>query len=604
MNRRAIIALHHKAGTVWMMSTFKGISGALKLPIVRLQEIKDKIKPAQVPVPGIVLDAHSKWFNKPRLVAPLPEDRVLHLVRDPRDIVISSMHYHRSSDESWLHVPRKEFGGVTYQQKINSIADERSRLLFEMDHTAGNVVRNMHDWKYDRSDCFECKYEELILDTDMTLFTQIARHLGFNDAELEICRKQFWRYSLFGQQSKRKKHIRSGASEQWREVFDRSLGEAFLERFGNVLVKMGYEKDDSWLGTLKARPGQAPTSIAKPNDEPKRTQPPEAKPEPKSPVTEQKAASKPAQKPKLEAKPAPGVPVAEQKTTSKPAQNPKADAKPALRTSLAKNGAKEESPPVPPPVPVPLAREADPAVRHGAVLLAYARTGSNNLTMLLNSHPDFFFHGEIFSPRKIMNFKDQEKIEQDLEVDLKRLRKEDPLQFVRLAFASPKGDFVRRGFKLFNDHSTAALRFIISQPEIKLIVLRRSNLLATFSSGRIARETGAWKSTSAASADGMEKLEFKKKKFMGYRDKVRKRLGKIDRLIGERPNVFRIEYDTINDEAVQANLVAFLGGRSGIKLGSKLSKQNAGRIIDRFSNSEQVRAYLDHIGKPEWAELG
>jgi hypothetical protein len=35
------------------------------------------------------------------------------------------------------------------------------------------------------------------------------------------------------------------ASAAFRAVYDRRLADAFLERFGDILIKLGYERDDS-----------------------------------------------------------------------------------------------------------------------------------------------------------------------------------------------------------------------------------------------------------------------------------------------------------------------------------------------------------------------
>jgi len=251
MNRCAVIATHHKTGTVWMRDVFRGISHDLKINFIYLTR-KSPQKKAKLLPPAVVLNDHADFSAMPWLIDG-PDQRILHVVRDPRDVLISAMHYHRVAQESWLHVSRKTFGGLSYQQKLNSLPDDRSRYLFELKHSAGRTIGKMCSWNYGAKNCFECRYEDLATDFEMKLFTQIVCHLGFAPDELEICRANFWKNSLFGQrEAGESPHVRRGAPRQWSDVFDRELAMRFLHQFGSALVTLGYEPDDTWIEHLRA----------------------------------------------------------------------------------------------------------------------------------------------------------------------------------------------------------------------------------------------------------------------------------------------------------------------------------------------------------------
>lgn len=84
---------------------------------------------------------------------------------------------------------------------------------------------------------------------------------------LPLCRRMFLRTAIFGGNAKRKQEGkatdgRSGEPEQWRTVFDRKLGETFLAQFGDALVKLGYEKDYSWLDSLPAHRPELDAAVA------------------------------------------------------------------------------------------------------------------------------------------------------------------------------------------------------------------------------------------------------------------------------------------------------------------------------------------------------
>jgi len=41
-------------------------------------------------------------------------------------------------------------------------------------------------------------------------------------------------------------HVRKGVSGDWRQYFTAPVKVAFKERFGDVLIACGYEKDNDW----------------------------------------------------------------------------------------------------------------------------------------------------------------------------------------------------------------------------------------------------------------------------------------------------------------------------------------------------------------------
>ncbi len=238
MQNRAVICTHHKAGTVWMASTFRAVASALGVSYAGLSG-KNTLEPLPRSA-GFVHDIHSQWFAIGRYE---PGDRILHVIRDPRDIVISAMHYHRKSDEKWLHRPDDRFGGKTYQQMLNSLPDDKTRMMFEMDYSSGQTIRGMCAWPYGRPDCFETKYE-VLLSNGQEEFAKAARHLGITNGEVDVAVSVFLDNSLAGGARHKigsRPHIRSGAAQQWRAVYDDELMQAFTERFPDAVSQLGYE---------------------------------------------------------------------------------------------------------------------------------------------------------------------------------------------------------------------------------------------------------------------------------------------------------------------------------------------------------------------------
>jgi hypothetical protein len=253
MNRIAVIATHHKAGTVWMNHTFRTI--AKKLDIRFLPTLGFMVLPEADRAPPLILSASNGREGVEPGLFDREDVRIFHLIRDPRDVLISSMHYHRRAKENWLLRTGDDFGGQTYQAALNARASDRERYDFEMRNATAKNVANMLGWDYDRASSFECRYEDLIRDTERKLFADIVRHLGFAKEEIPLCRRVFWKLAIFGGKADAREdaaiaHVRSGEPEQWRGVFDRRLGETFLAQFGDALIRLGYEKDDAWRDDL------------------------------------------------------------------------------------------------------------------------------------------------------------------------------------------------------------------------------------------------------------------------------------------------------------------------------------------------------------------
>lgn len=250
MKSCAIVATHHKTGTVWMSSTFQRICKVRKIRFCRIDR-SEPVENMDYSVPTVFFSFHSNFDGFPELQS--NKYPVFHLIRDPRDVLISGMYYHRKAKEKWLFDSKIEFGTMGYQEKLNSFATERDRLQFELDNSTTKTTSAMLRWNYSQSRSFECKYENLIQDSEGELFAKACIHLGFGPRELVRCKGGFLRNSIFAKKPRLKgkiTHVRSGHAQQWRSVFDKTLAKSFEERFPGGLVKLGYEKDASWIEQL------------------------------------------------------------------------------------------------------------------------------------------------------------------------------------------------------------------------------------------------------------------------------------------------------------------------------------------------------------------
>lgn len=112
---------HHKAGTVWIRRVLESVGPHYGWKLVTVtRDGKFRARPGR----HFLLDPHS-MINREEL----PPFRGSHMIRDPRDMVISAYFYHLKTAEAWVHLPRERFGGRSYQEYLNSFDKEEGMAV-------------------------------------------------------------------------------------------------------------------------------------------------------------------------------------------------------------------------------------------------------------------------------------------------------------------------------------------------------------------------------------------------------------------------------------------------------------------------------------------
>ncbi|WP_425043271.1 hypothetical protein [Primorskyibacter sp. S87] len=255
--RLMCVATHHKAGTVWIKRVMRGIANALDLPMVGLWSDRHLPK-----VPATDRAILVNWEgNFPEQIWVREDVVFLHLIRDPRDILLSGCAYHHTAPvkgERFLHEPRSDLGGLTYQQHLNALETRDEKLLFEMDNKHAETVQQMLDWPWGDQRVAELRYEDLIRDTSCELAVKAFRRLGLDGQELQTATQIFRDNSLFGgladssnRTGRLNDHIASyGKIKRWQTELPRAVGAVYADRFGEALIRLGYEHDIDWVKTL------------------------------------------------------------------------------------------------------------------------------------------------------------------------------------------------------------------------------------------------------------------------------------------------------------------------------------------------------------------
>ncbi|MBX7145444.1 MAG: sulfotransferase domain-containing protein [Oligoflexia bacterium] len=235
-----VIATHHKVGTVLTQNIFQTFAQHTG---ITFYNCATSARPVSFDEPSIIFDWHSKFAGID--FSTLSNPRGIHIIRDPRLVVVSAAYYHQRSSEAWLHEPLNRFGGLTYQQKILSLHDDHQRFEFEMEEnqiteSAGSTVRDMLAWSNKSyAWCHDVKLEDLMTDTSMECYRQLFTHLHIQRDDLEFALSVAYNNSVFNPQY-RNSHVRSRGVEDWSQYFDTNLRRKFISLFGDVVEDLGY----------------------------------------------------------------------------------------------------------------------------------------------------------------------------------------------------------------------------------------------------------------------------------------------------------------------------------------------------------------------------
>lgn len=237
---KMLIATHHKVGTALMYNIF--IQLARNIGFV-FHNCSTDGPPSNLEKVDILYDWHSKFAQID--LNYISNLRGIHLIRDPRMIVVSAAYYHQRSSEAWLHRPLERFGGLTYQQKILALAGDKERFEFEMSESeftesAGKTIRDMHDWcKKSYSWCKCIRLEDLMTDEELSYYRALFSHLQLRDSELAHALSVAYNNSVFNPRYQNP-HVRSRKVEDWRMYYDAHLSEKFRNQFGSIVDDLGY----------------------------------------------------------------------------------------------------------------------------------------------------------------------------------------------------------------------------------------------------------------------------------------------------------------------------------------------------------------------------
>jgi hypothetical protein len=233
------VSVHHKSMTTYFHAVLKCLAFMTNSSF---ELVHTRPKPV---VARFVLFTHSRLHLDAAL-----SYRGVHVMRDPRDMIVSGYHYHKWAAERWLH--RLDENGESYQEKLNRVCKSEG-LFLEIDHFIFMNRKVLEEWDLEDENILEVKYEDLMAPGREALYGAIFQHLGFEGRELATAlslMRAFEASSRSGSRSGKvteRSHLRSGRTRQWEDELGAEHLHYIERELGHVIRKFDYPNR---LGTV------------------------------------------------------------------------------------------------------------------------------------------------------------------------------------------------------------------------------------------------------------------------------------------------------------------------------------------------------------------
>lgn len=178
------------------------------------------------------------------------------MVRDGRDTIVSRYFTMVKQDsQSIMKEDFEKYSGI--KPTADNIKDNLPAYIsFLKDYHKSTIDYLSHVNKAVNDGYFIIKYEDLIKDTPGTL-TKVLNFVSKNDPINTDKMNEAIDYCSFEKAKKRQKKdtgfFRKGGGKtgDWRNYFSHKSAQVYDEYAGDLLVKLGYEKDRNWINDFE-----------------------------------------------------------------------------------------------------------------------------------------------------------------------------------------------------------------------------------------------------------------------------------------------------------------------------------------------------------------
>ena len=171
--------------------------------------------------------------------------RGFHIVRDPRDVVVSAYYSHLYS--------HKPFEGLEERREQLKAVPKAEGLMLELENRQ-HEFRSMLEWDYDQPNVLELRMEDVTTAAAKEIprvieFLGLGAADGLTERRLRDIVAAHDFTVLAGRHPGEEdvtSHYRKGVKGDWTNHFGWEHVAYFKERYGELLIRLGYEKNHDW----------------------------------------------------------------------------------------------------------------------------------------------------------------------------------------------------------------------------------------------------------------------------------------------------------------------------------------------------------------------
>lgn len=267
---------HHKSASTWLSDISRELCAATGLGYAHVTNPRQFGGDLRAFCSRKDLDFLTYSNANRRFVSTLDNFRAFHVIRDPRDIVVSSYfsHLHSHPTTNWPEL-------VEHRSQLQNV--DKARGLYLVIDFLQDVMEDLATWDYADPRVLELKMEDVVRAPEESLVGAFA-FLGLVDearvglpaaltaAVSSVKRRRSslipfrispvpasvlidtLRRNAFSVKAEGRvagvenvtSHYRKGIPGDWINYFETGHKEYFKARYADLLVKLGYESDDDW----------------------------------------------------------------------------------------------------------------------------------------------------------------------------------------------------------------------------------------------------------------------------------------------------------------------------------------------------------------------